>query len=317
MTLKRQAVEKPLRLDLVKPALKGVKDLQTAIAEALDKDPAKRPTANAWLQALQTAATTLQVEVSAAALPESRAKLGSPDGSASDGDAAARAAADAKAAAQQQADAELQAQAQERQAAQQAEQAQKAQHEIEAKRQRDLADAQTAAATKQAEMALAAAQEAASRDAQSTVTLSTDDVKAALARTAIPAEIEDEDDDEEDVAAGAPGATTPGFKGKRGKKNRRDNRPTATLPVKIDTPVKAETQAKAETPIKADAAQADGNRSGEKAKLPEPIVPAASIKVDLSKGDLNKGSGSKTVDYKGPLPTKTGDTKAPEQNRLW
>ncbi len=56
--IKRQAAEKPLRLDLVKPALKGVKDLQAALTEALDKDPAKRPTAAAWQQTLQAAATT-------------------------------------------------------------------------------------------------------------------------------------------------------------------------------------------------------------------------------------------------------------------
>ncbi len=56
MTLKRQAVEKPLRLDLVKPALKGVKDLQALIADALDKDPARRPTPQAWLALAQAAA---------------------------------------------------------------------------------------------------------------------------------------------------------------------------------------------------------------------------------------------------------------------
>lgn len=56
MTLKRQAVEKPLRLDLVKPALKGVKDLQGLLADALDKDPARRPTAQAWLALAHTVA---------------------------------------------------------------------------------------------------------------------------------------------------------------------------------------------------------------------------------------------------------------------
>lgn len=48
MALKRQAVEKPLRLDLVKPALQGIKDLQALLVDALDKDPAKRPSAETW-----------------------------------------------------------------------------------------------------------------------------------------------------------------------------------------------------------------------------------------------------------------------------
>lgn len=56
--IKRQAAEKPLRLDLVKPALKGVKDLQAALADALDKDPAKRPAAATWQQTLQAAVAT-------------------------------------------------------------------------------------------------------------------------------------------------------------------------------------------------------------------------------------------------------------------
>jgi hypothetical protein len=50
MTLKRQAVEKPLRLDLVKPAWKGVKDLQTWLGDALDKDPVRRPQPAAWFE---------------------------------------------------------------------------------------------------------------------------------------------------------------------------------------------------------------------------------------------------------------------------
>ncbi len=56
MALKRQAVEKPLRLDLVKPALQGVKDLQAALAEALDKDPAKRPAPASWRTAVEALA---------------------------------------------------------------------------------------------------------------------------------------------------------------------------------------------------------------------------------------------------------------------
>ena len=58
MTAKRQKVEKPLRLDLVKPGLKGVKDLQGLLTEALDKDPGKRPTAGDWLAAIAALATT-------------------------------------------------------------------------------------------------------------------------------------------------------------------------------------------------------------------------------------------------------------------
>lgn len=317
MTLKRQAVEKPLRLDLVKPALKGVKDLQAAIADALDKDPTKRPTAAAWLQTLQGAATTLQVEVNGPVVPDSRAKLGSGAAAASAGDrasaddgAAARAAAAEQEAATARAAADEAAELQK----QRAEQERKAQQENESKAQ---AEAQAADLAAQAE--LAAAQEAASRDAQSTVTLSTDDVKAALARTAIPAEIEDEEDEEDEP--GAPGAGSAGFKGKRGKKSRRDNRPTATLPVKVDAPIKTEAPGKA-----------DAGRGPEKAKLPDAIRPAESIKVDLSKGDTskgdtskndtsksdaskndaNKGAPAKTVDYKGQHPNKVADTKASE-----
>ena len=55
---KRQAAEKPLRLDLLKPTLKGVKDLQGLLAEALDKDPTKRPAPAAWLSAIEAAAQT-------------------------------------------------------------------------------------------------------------------------------------------------------------------------------------------------------------------------------------------------------------------
>ncbi|MSQ85032.1 MAG: hypothetical protein EXR77_19525 [Myxococcales bacterium] len=55
---KRQAAEKPLRLDLLKPTLKGVKDLQGLLAEALDKDPAKRPAPAAWLSAIEAATQT-------------------------------------------------------------------------------------------------------------------------------------------------------------------------------------------------------------------------------------------------------------------
>jgi len=74
MTLKRQAVEKPLRLDLVKPALKGVKDLQALIADALDKDPSRRPSPQAWLALAQTAARQWAPAVATEAIgvPEAR-----------------------------------------------------------------------------------------------------------------------------------------------------------------------------------------------------------------------------------------------------
>lgn len=57
MALKRQAVERPLRLDLVKPALSGIKDLQALLADALDKDPAKRPAPASWRTAVEALAT--------------------------------------------------------------------------------------------------------------------------------------------------------------------------------------------------------------------------------------------------------------------
>ncbi len=63
MALKRQAVEKPLRLDLVKPALVGVKDLQAVVAEALDKEPAKRPAPAAWRTSVETLASQKAAEV--------------------------------------------------------------------------------------------------------------------------------------------------------------------------------------------------------------------------------------------------------------
>lgn len=77
MTLKRQAVEKPLRLDLVKPALKGVKDLQALLTDALDKDPAKRPAPAAWLSAIQALAGAAAADVAAetAAVPSQRGAL--------------------------------------------------------------------------------------------------------------------------------------------------------------------------------------------------------------------------------------------------
>lgn len=77
MTLKRQAVEKPLRLDLVKPALKGVKEFQAALADALDKDPGKRPTAEQWRSALELLAGTWAPEAAAEdqALPAGRQRL--------------------------------------------------------------------------------------------------------------------------------------------------------------------------------------------------------------------------------------------------
>ena len=56
MALKRQAVEKPLRLDLVKPGLAGVKDLQALLADALDKDPTRRPAPAAWVGAVEALA---------------------------------------------------------------------------------------------------------------------------------------------------------------------------------------------------------------------------------------------------------------------
>lgn len=71
MALKRQAVEKPLRLDLVKPALHGVKDLQAILAEALDKDPAKRPAPTSWRTAVETLASQKAPEV----LQQSKATL--------------------------------------------------------------------------------------------------------------------------------------------------------------------------------------------------------------------------------------------------
>jgi serine/threonine-protein kinase len=64
MTVKRQSVEKPLRLDLVKPALKGDKDLHALLVEALDKDPAKRPGADAFLAAIAGAFATWAPELS-------------------------------------------------------------------------------------------------------------------------------------------------------------------------------------------------------------------------------------------------------------
>lgn len=73
MTLKRQAVEKPLRLDLVKPGLKGVKELQGLVVEALDKDPAKRPTAAAWLAAIDALAATWSPGLGACDMPAQRA----------------------------------------------------------------------------------------------------------------------------------------------------------------------------------------------------------------------------------------------------
>ncbi|MFZ4577625.1 MAG: protein kinase domain-containing protein [Myxococcota bacterium] len=76
MTLKRQAVEKPLRLDLVKPALKGVKDLQSLLGDALEKDPARRPAAALWLASLEAAGRTWAADLLApAAAPTTRAAL--------------------------------------------------------------------------------------------------------------------------------------------------------------------------------------------------------------------------------------------------
>ncbi len=63
MALKRQAVEKPLRLDLVKPALQGVKDLQAVVAEALDKEPAKRPSPTAWRALVEALAAQKAADV--------------------------------------------------------------------------------------------------------------------------------------------------------------------------------------------------------------------------------------------------------------
>ena len=65
MTLKRQAIEKPLRLDLVKPALKGVKDLQAALGGALEKDPAKRPEPGLWAATIADFAGQWATEVAA------------------------------------------------------------------------------------------------------------------------------------------------------------------------------------------------------------------------------------------------------------
>ncbi len=83
MALKRQAVEKPLRLDLVKPALQGVKDLQAVVAEALDKEPAKRPSPAAWralVEALaaQKAADVLQQSNAATPAPQAPAPSPAP-----------------------------------------------------------------------------------------------------------------------------------------------------------------------------------------------------------------------------------------------
>ena len=69
MALKRQALEKPLRLDLVKPTLVGVKDLQAVVADALDKDPSKRPTAAHWRASIEA----LAGQKAAAALQQSPA----------------------------------------------------------------------------------------------------------------------------------------------------------------------------------------------------------------------------------------------------
>ncbi len=63
MALKRQAVEKPLRLDLVKPALAGVKDLQAIVADALDKEPTKRPAPAAWRTAVEGLAAQKAADV--------------------------------------------------------------------------------------------------------------------------------------------------------------------------------------------------------------------------------------------------------------
>ncbi len=63
MALKRQAVEKPLRLDLVKPALAGVKDLQAIVADALDKEPTKRPAPAAWRAAVEGLAAQKAADV--------------------------------------------------------------------------------------------------------------------------------------------------------------------------------------------------------------------------------------------------------------
>ena len=41
-TLKRQMYEKPLPLKLVKPGMTGVKEFETVLQQALEKDPSKR-----------------------------------------------------------------------------------------------------------------------------------------------------------------------------------------------------------------------------------------------------------------------------------
>ncbi|MSP91853.1 MAG: hypothetical protein EXR79_08665, partial [Myxococcales bacterium] len=189
MTIKRQAVEKPLRLDLVKPALKGVKDIQAWLADALDKDPAKRPQATAWFEAAVELAGRIAPELTerAVEVPAGRDfRLGDGSGtvrmttpSAADL-AAARAESDRRAAEQAAADAERQAKDAERAATESAS-AEKANADKAA------ADAAKAAADR------AAADKSASTAAPAAKgTLGSEDQTRVHA--AMPAEDEDDDD---------------------------------------------------------------------------------------------------------------------------
>lgn len=283
MTLKRQAVEKPLRLDLVKPGLKGVKELQGLVAEALDKDPAKRPTAAAWLAAIDALAATWSPGLGACDMPAQRAAALAAPVAPSPAPAAAPAPEPAPAPAAESAAAP--------------------------------APTPTPVPTAAPEPTPAAAPEPAAEPTPAADPTPAAEAAPAAAPAATPevltaAEVSDEEDDEGEAesAAGAAQAGRSGKKGKKGKKDKQmsaaaqtskvEVRPAAT-PGKIEIaktePAKVES-AKVE-PAKVDLAKTEAAKP-EPARVepPKSAPPQGSAKVDTSKAASGGLRGVKTTD---------------------
>ena len=203
MTVKRQAIEKPLRLDLVKPALKGVKDLQAANGPALEKNPDKRAPLQGWQAGLQSVAEAwapeVLQEVPAAALAGATGVAAA--GKATAPEAAAQAAAkEAEAAAAKEAEAA---------AAKEAEAAALREAEAAAAKEAEAAaakEAEAAAAAKEAEAAAlkeaeaAAAKEAEAAAAKEAEAAAAKEAEAAAAKEAEAAAAKEAADQEASAA---------------------------------------------------------------------------------------------------------------------
>lgn len=306
MTLKRQAVEKPLRLDLVKPALKGIKELQGLVAEALDKDPAKRPAASAWLAAIDAVAATWAPEPAECAVPAQRSAVlaggGRSEGTASAGEAPAAVAAVAAAIAAAPEPSAAPATSEPAATAEAAPAPAPAPAPAAAPAVSEPAVSGPAVSEPAASVPAPAASEPVSAAAAS----ATASTAPATAATAAADSAEDEEGDEEDETEVAPGAAgAAGRRGKKGKKGKRDRQTLqmGTVPAKVESRPAPAVAVKVE-PAKVEPAKVEPA----KIEPAKPVVVAPVVKTDPAKTEPAKTEPAKTEPAK-TEPVKTEPAK--------